>query len=271
MALKICHNLPSHENFIEIVPNLFLLLLQSERIDAIKKILTVFHGTMRYHNNKNGLIWYYAMAMDLILDTCHGIITYEECLNFYFAQISTEHNLNGEAVRRFIANLWLWSIRNDMRERCERLMEKLHARFELKAQSSINDTFTGLRVIEALSIHYQKEKTLSFKSSLGIMIEQYLNILKYGVNTSKRCFISRLLLHELHFEMMNKKFPENYFIARLSKLEAKSLAMEDHFTFNYIRFLKFNLYKSDGKNWWIEFNLKSPLNPQQIVHFLLPM
>lgn len=276
--MKICYNLPSHENFIEIVPSLSLLLLQAERIDAAKKLLTEFSGIVRYYDEENGLIWYYALAMDLLLDTCHSIITYEECYKFYLELVTSSHfvDKNQEAVSRFIANFWLWSIRNDMRERSERLMEGLRARFRLSAHSSINDVFTGIRVVEALSLHYlnaRNMKSITSQSSLNKLIARYLNTLKFTVKSSRQCFHERLLLHELHFEMINQEVSRKLFVTRMNTLKARSLMKRDHFTFNYIRYLKFNLCRNGGgsmRNHWIEFNMKSSANPQKIVYFLLP-
>lgn len=278
--MKICYNLPSHENFIEIVPSFSLLLLQSERIDAMKKLLVEFNAVARHYDDENGLIWYYALAMDLLLDTCHSIITYEECFNFYLELVTSSHynDKNQEAVSRFIANFWLWSIRNDMRERSERLMEGLRARFKLSTHSTVNDAFTGIRVLEALTLQYLtaiKTKNTASQSSLHSLIVRYLNILKYYVKLSEQCFHERLHLHELHFEMINGEISANLFVRRLNKLMEKSLTKKNHFVFNYIRcLLKRNLWRCDEgqKNSWIEFNLSSSeLKPQQIIYFLLPL
>lgn len=271
--MKICYNLPSYENFIEIVPSFALLLLQSERIDAMKKLLVEFNAIARHYDDENCLIWYYALSMDLLLDTCHSLITYEECFNFYLELVTSSHynDKNQEAVSRFIANFWLWSIRNDMRERSERLMEGMRARFKLSIHSTVNDVFTGIRVLEALTLQYLKTKNTASQSSLHSMIICYLNILKNYVKLSERCFHERLLLHELHFEMINQEISANLFTTRLNKLMTKSLMKKNYFTFNYIRFLKRNIW-SCIKNHWIEYNLKSSeMNSQQIIYFLLPL
>lgn len=276
--MKICYNLPSHENFIEIVPSLSLLLLQSERIDAMKKLLTKFSAVARHYDDQNGLIWYYALAMDLLLDTCHSIITFEECFNFYLELVTSSYYIdkNREAVSRFIANFWLWSIRNDMRERSERLMEGLRTRFKLDAHSTINDVFTGIRMVEAQTLQYMnaiKTKNIASQSSLHSQIERYLNILKYNVKSSSRCFNERLLLHELHFDMINRKVSSNLLDLRMNTLMEKSLKKKKNFTFNYIRYLKLNLWgrKEMKKNYWMEFNMKSLDFDQQIVYFILPI
>jgi hypothetical protein len=268
-----------HENFIEIVPSLALLLLQSERIDAMKKLLMEFNAVARHYNDENGLIWYYTLAMDLLLDTCHSIITYEECFNFYLELVTSSHYIdkNQEAVSRFIANFWLWNIRNDMRERSERLMEGLRARFKLSTHSTINDFFTGLRVLEALMLQYLvavKTKNTTSQSSLHGLIVQYLNILKYYVKLSKRCFHERLLLYELHFEMINQEISMNLFTTRINLLMAKSFVKKNYFTFNYIRYLKLNILRRDEirTDYWLACNLKSSeMNLQKIIYFLLPI
>lgn len=275
--MKICYNLPSHENFIEIVPSLALLFLQSERIDAMKRLLVEFNAIAKLYDDENCLIWYFALAMDLLLDTCHSIITYEECFNFYLELITSSHYIdkNQEAVSRFIANFWLWNIRNDMRERSERLMEGMRGRFILSAH--INDVFTSIRVLEALTLQYlvaTETKNIASQSSLHRLIVSYLNILKYYVKLSKRCFHERLLLHELHFEMINQEVSPNLFMTRLKKLMSKSLMKKDHFTFNYIRQLKHNLLSCEEskKNYWLKYNLCSfGRDLKQIIYYQLPM
>lgn len=277
--MKICYNLPSHENFVEIVPSLALLLLQSERIDAMKRLLVEFNAIAKLYDDENCLIWYFALAMDLLLDTCHSIITYEECFKFYLELITSSHYIdkNQEAVSRFIANFWLWNIRNDMRERSERLMDAMRGRFILSAHSSINDVFTSIRVLEALILHYivaTDIKNIASQSSLHRLIVSYLNILKYYVKLSKRCFHERLLLHELHFEMINREISSNLIVTRLKKLMSKSLLKKDHFTFNYIRQLKIYLLSCEKskKNYWLKYNMsRLARDSKQIVYFQLPM
>lgn len=60
-------------------------------------------------SNRTGIIWYYALCMDVVLDTCYRVITYEECENFYLDETSSFRSpVNSNASSRFYANMWLW-------------------------------------------------------------------------------------------------------------------------------------------------------------------
>lgn len=276
ISWKICFNLPSSESLLEIFPLHFLLLMKMQRIDELKKLLIQFHGIVRHHDDKNGLVWFYALAIDLILDTCHSIVTYDECYKFFLDSTSSTiyEGQEHEASVRFKANFWLWSIRNDMIERSEGLMELINAKFKLHSHS-INDAMSGIRVTEALILHYLKAmetKNISLQLFLARLIKYYLNILKYDVKSSRHCFHERLLLLELHFEMINQKFSKK-FVTQMSMLEQQALMKKDYFVFNYIRYLKFNLCRSGKvKNYWKELNMMKIISyPQQrIIFYILP-
>lgn len=279
IAWKMCFNLPSHKSFLEIIPLQFLLLMKMQRIDEIKKLLIQFYSIVRRHHDKNGLVWFFALATDLILDTCHSIVTYDECYKFFLDITSSPiyEGRNEEAIMRFRANFWLICIRNDKIESSDGLMEMMCKNFKLHAHSSINDAMTGVRVVEALLLHYLKSKetkNIPLQVFLYRLIEYYLNILKYDVKSSRQCFHERLLLLELYFKMINQKFSKKI-VTRMSMLEQQALIKKDYFTFNYIRFLKFNLCKNGNvKNYWKELNvMKISSNPQQrrIIYYILPI
>ena len=101
-----------------------------ERIDALKKLLTEFHFAAEKRKDKNEILWYHALVIDLLLDTCHHLITYDESCSFYLDLVSSSYfdKNNHEAVSRFIANFWLWSVTKSMREWSERLMEEMCVR-----------------------------------------------------------------------------------------------------------------------------------------------
>lgn len=271
IAKKICYNLPSHEFFIEIVPIHFMSLTKMQRISELKNLLMEFNNIVKYHNDNMGIVWYYALAMDLILDTCHGIVTYDECYKIYLDLDDEKQSL---ATMRFMANFWLWSIRNEKIEESERLMEIVCTKFSLNIQSSIIESMIGIRVVEALSLHYKKaleNKNFHIQTLLNHRIKFYLNKLKYDVISSRRCFQERLLLHELHIKLIKRIFSREAVNSEMSWLEEKALKKEDYFTFNYIRFLKFNLCKP-GRNHWLEFNMKNNLkNPHRSFYYLLPI
>lgn len=279
IAKKISYNLPTYLNLLEIIPIQLLLLIKSLRIDDANKLLTEFGGIVKFNRDRSGIIWFYALAMDLILDTCHAIVSYEECYQFHLELVTSSNHgdVNDEAMERFFANFWLWSMRNDMLERGERLMERLRARFELNSHSSINDVMTGIRIVEALTLHYLRAvecKNIPVHVWLHYQITRYLNILKNDVKSTFRCFEERLLLHELHFETMINQKHSKLLQLQMGMMMKKAQMKEDFFAFNYLRHLRMTFARQceNVKNRWKELNMKNSSNSQQrIVFFTLPM
>jgi hypothetical protein len=279
IARKICFNLPTYLNLLEIVPIQLLLHIKSLRIDDAIKLLTEFGGIAKRHLDRNGMIWFYALAMDLTLDTCQTIVvSYEECYKFHLELATSSHGdgVSDEAIGRFLANFWLWSMRNDIMERGERLMERLREKFELNSRSSINNVMTGIRVVEALTLHYVhavESQNIPSHAFLHYLITRYLNKLKNDVKSTYGCFQERVLFHELHFEMINNQnYSKKLFQLRMSRLLRKAIMKRDYFAFNYLRHLSLAWWNENVKNHWKELNMKKSSNAQQeIVFFTLPM
>lgn len=194
---------------------------------------------MKFTNNKNGLIWYHALCLDMLLDTSFTIVSYETCENFYTEEISTlRKDGHQEARARFYANLLLWNIRHKIHEMAEVLMINLATCFSIEGENSFNNTFTTLRVLEILTIQLSD----SIVDRNMILFEFYdkelQSIIKLKSSASKysNFFAERLELHRIHFELV-KKFDVKH-LCKLDKLMEMALKSKNHCAYDIIRHSK---------------------------------
>lgn len=90
-------------------PVFVYLLISQRRTQEVFKLLKRFHTTMVQINNRTGIIWFYALSIDVVLDTCYKVVTYEECEHFYLNETTTfKSQIYSNASLRFCANMWLW-------------------------------------------------------------------------------------------------------------------------------------------------------------------
>ncbi|XP_070499414.1 adenylate cyclase type 10-like [Chironomus tepperi] len=111
-AKKMCYNLGNHEALLNIIPSLFILYLKSFCIEDCYKLLQELHYSIKFNNNdENAKIWFYALCMDIYLDTkLDCVVDYDECKNIYIEAISIQSiEMNTEACLRFIINFSLWN------------------------------------------------------------------------------------------------------------------------------------------------------------------
>lgn len=165
---------------------------------------------MKFTNNKNGTIWYHALSLDMLLDTSFTIVSYETCNRYFLSEVTTFHkDGTRESLARFFANLLLWSTRHEVYEISFVWMENLARCFTIETQSSINDKFTGLRVMEAFTIQLTfaiKDRNVESFLHYNNEIQQIVKLMSQSFKNCK-CFFERFELQRMHFEMV-KKFKE---------------------------------------------------------------
>lgn len=236
---------------------------------------------MTLAKNMNGLIWYHALSLDLLLETSFTVVSCKDCDLFFLKNITTFHkDSTHEAQSRFFANMLLWSVRHEIYELAQIWSENLLMCFSMERERSINQTFTGLRVMEAFTLqlvyaiadrdstlfeHFDKEM-----KKIEIQMEPAVEISK--------CFRERLELHRLHFR-------------QVKNFESKSLEILERLKSTAIKEQKFNVVNLIGhtaklwrhelpefiENFWINHSMKDSLNlneisiPEQIFPFSLPL
>lgn len=95
----------------KVVPNLVSLLNSQKRISDSLQLLSNFYTVMMNNNDLTGLTWYYALSMDILLDTSLTVASYNQCKQFYLEHIELLSWLpDNRAIARFYANMWLWYV-----------------------------------------------------------------------------------------------------------------------------------------------------------------
>lgn len=152
-----CYNLGNHEVLLKIIPSLFILYLKSFCIENCYKLLQELHYSIKFNNNdENAKFWFYALCMDLYLDTRHDCVVadYDECKNIFIEAISVQSNeMNIEACLRFIINFSLWNARKGRRDELQLLVIPIIEKSFAHANLNFDRIFTGMRLLELLHIH----------------------------------------------------------------------------------------------------------------------
>ncbi|KAL7051201.1 hypothetical protein ACKWTF_004378 [Chironomus riparius] len=155
-AKKMCYNLGNNEALLKVIPSLFILYMKSFCIEDCYKLLQELHYSIKFNSNdENAKIWFYALCMDLYLDTRHDcVVDYDECKNIYIEAISIQSiEMNIEAYLRFIINFNLWNARKGWKDELQLLVIPIIEKSFAHDSLNFNQIFTGMRLLELLHIH----------------------------------------------------------------------------------------------------------------------
>lgn len=227
-----------------------------KRVQDAQRLLERFGTAMKMTNDKNGQIWYHALCMDVLLDTSLTIESYEECDLFHTREIATfDKEGHLEARARFFANLLLWSVRHSFHGIARIWRQHLADCFSLEPCSSINNTFTGLRLVEALTIQLGfavEDKNLHLFSHLNKELIDLMKVLESALKITK-CFTERFELHKLHHQQVMK-----FEVKRMKKLDnllGLSIENQNFYSLDLIQHTKRSwnhLMSSEQENFWID-------------------
>lgn len=191
---------------------------------------------MTSSRDMNGLVWYHALCMDLLLDTCYSIKSYDECAQFYNDElVHFQDEGRTEATSRFLANLSLWCARHENHEASQTWIRNLSTCFSLEPKSSMNNMFTGLRVIEGLSL----QLVFAIEGRSAVLTRQHDEELQKVVHamrlTLKVCsrFEERFELHLTHLSLI--KNCESDQLKKLAKLSEKAIKSQDYYACDLIK------------------------------------
>lgn len=237
---------------------------------------------MKLANNLNGLVWYHALSMDLLLETSFTALSYKECDLFFLRNITTIHtDASPEAQSRLFANMLLWSVRHEIYEMSQIWSENLFESFSGDRENSPNQTFTGLRVMEALVlqlVYAIEDRDSTLFVHFDDEIKKIEKQLKSATEISKY-FKERFELHRLHFKVV-KKF-ESKSLRKLERLEKMSVKNQNFNASNLIKHTK-KLWKrelpDEIEHFWINHSpevnslyLNDFSLPERIFPFSLPL
>lgn len=97
----------------KVIPALVHLLKSENRLPEAINILFELKEISEKNTDRSGLIWFYALCLDIQLDTGYTIISYKTCLKFHMDELeSNKHFINDlNSIRRFYSNLLLFCVR----------------------------------------------------------------------------------------------------------------------------------------------------------------
>lgn len=135
----------------KILPMLVWLLVSQKRVGDIIVLMQHYYDSVKNNDDRTGITWFYALSLDVLLDTSFTIVSPGQCMTFYMENRDVLSYLNDQfAITRFYANMWLWCVRTKLWASAHVFYAKVKESFDMcKYDSSLN-TMTSLRVLEAL-------------------------------------------------------------------------------------------------------------------------
>lgn len=151
VVLKISDTLQYKIGEWHIIPILAELLMSHRKVSEAVTMLYSFQNLAERYQDSSGKAWYYAIAIDILLDTSCCIATYKQCENFYLKNSEAlGYQRDAYAVTRLYADLWLWCVRYGAWEIADTWMNKLQEVFVLTPHDSMINVHTAIRVLEGL-------------------------------------------------------------------------------------------------------------------------
>ena len=136
----------------DIIPILCELLLSHRRIaETVQTLWALQQLIVHQQSSPTGHIWYYAICLDVLLDTSCCIETYRRSENFYYKnRESFLAQRDGFASARLFANLWLWCVRYGAWVAADNWLALLRDHFVLSAYDSTININTAVRILEGM-------------------------------------------------------------------------------------------------------------------------
>lgn len=210
----------------KVIPGLIHLLNSQNRLPEAISVLFELKELSETNTDRSGLIWFYALCLDIHLDTGYSIISYKNCLKFHTDELeSNKHFINDlNSIRRFYANLLLICVRRENWESGKFWENEFNEFFALLPEDLNVNVLTALRALEGKLLEFIyaiESRSLYMIISLQKRIE---NLIK-GIR-SCRTMDSSL---RIHFTMLRiyykqiRKFNEGN-ISKMIKLLKRAKA-----------------------------------------------
>ncbi|KOC60399.1 Adenylate cyclase type 10 [Habropoda laboriosa] len=181
-----------------ILPRLIHLLMISCRHSEVVTELRELEFMSLYDLDKSGRTWYYALCVDVQLDTGLMILSFQECEQYFLREgeqmISQQ---DPEAERRYFVSMWLWCIRTNQWEAAKVWKGRNVESAPFMDEHIVAATITSLKKLEGLLILYV-HKINSRNANASIIIVEAKNIFKDVKRMSKivRIVIPSVLLDD---------------------------------------------------------------------------
>lgn len=208
LAVNLCFQTQSMMHLVEFVPTFSMILLTSKRFQDAAALLTKFYSYANYSKDFISLTWYFALAMDFLLDTGTVIETFEVCKNFCDREVVTKGNANDEGQLRLAANLLTFHSRIEMRamqgnDELREIEEIVQSKnIGSNKFHSLDQIFTFLRLYELNYLRHQSEIVKlaeNFPDFIKVQFK-WLQIVHEAERFKKFNFPSRKSLEKLRLE-----------------------------------------------------------------------
>lgn len=207
----------------KMVPLLFSLLMSQKRLIDVMSMLARFELIMKQDDNFTGLTWYYALCMDLTLDTSVTIVSFEECKQFYLENIEHFSRLiDKQATIRFYANLLLWAERKNYWEESYVFFEHVHKTFKFSSNDTCTNILNAIRILEALIlslINMLKCRNVELIKERELEIRQYLTAIEQALSVTRTHIARFLLVRAFFHQVINFKY-ENAYVLEVAMTQA---------------------------------------------------
>ncbi|RVE45653.1 hypothetical protein evm_009702 [Chilo suppressalis] len=149
-ALTISRFLQADSVTIEIVPDLFYILLARRRIEEAVDLLQLMLQMGQSHSTHECETWYYALCIDMILDAGFQLETPYEISRF--AEYALDRGRSaGPSRRRLVLGLWTYWLRSDFERKAKRFeKEALSWASYNNEDCSLTELLSALRLADGL-------------------------------------------------------------------------------------------------------------------------
>ncbi|KFB35731.1 hypothetical protein ZHAS_00002631 [Anopheles sinensis] len=235
VVLQINDKLPYQSNDWQIIPILCELLLSHRRIGDTVRILQNLWDLVRHSRDRMGLIWYYALCLDVLLDTSCTIVPYRKCEHFYFEnRPSLVGGRERYAISRLYANLWLWCVRYGAWTAADNWVVLLQDQFTLGAHDSTINVSTALRIVEGLIltlIQHIEARNAAMIGRVRATIEQLLERIEEALTISKN-HVAKYELMRIYYRQVVT--PSGRVFRRLADASKLAHGRNDHLCYDHI-------------------------------------
>ncbi|KAH9639501.1 hypothetical protein HF086_003634 [Spodoptera exigua] len=148
-ALTVSRFLQAEDISLELIPDLFYILLTRRRIEEAIDILQFALRTGQDHMTYESENWYHALCIDLILDAGFQLESPQDISRFAEYSICRGKSA-GPSRRRLVVGLWTYWLRADSDRRAKRFENEALSWASHEEDSSLVNLFSALRLAEGM-------------------------------------------------------------------------------------------------------------------------
>ncbi|KAJ0172180.1 hypothetical protein K1T71_012153 [Dendrolimus kikuchii] len=148
-SLTVSRFLQAHGVSLEIIPDLFYVLLCRRRIEEAIDVVQLAMNISRQRLFHNSETWYYALCIDLILDGGFQLVSPQEISNFAEFALSRGKS-GGSGRRRLVLGLWTYWLRADNERKAKRFESEALSWVSHDDESNFTDLMSAMRLAEGM-------------------------------------------------------------------------------------------------------------------------